>query len=325
MATVEQPAQCKCDLRTRLVGDGCEVCNPELAKELVEQPAQGEPRDSREAFEALCAKYSIPTVRHKIDGRYLDPNAYYAWIAWQAAGAAPPAPLPNKTTEPVTLRLAAFLRELAQNDYMGASGGYYEEGVRLNEWADWLVAQTATPSPDVEEIMRLFDVAIALERAPGLRHVEAQDNARNALDAAVGRLEQKLREQEAWTSVAHSEGYKDGLDVHRERAEKAEAKLNAPSPTKDEIMPAEDGYDRYAHDAIEQGELAHLAKLSAEQPAQGELCRYCAVRGGHAVDCERPAQEREEVRELVAYLDAHADSHTYPFSTAIRLLRKAYL
>lgn len=27
---------CNCNMRTRLVGDGCEVCNPELAKELAE-------------------------------------------------------------------------------------------------------------------------------------------------------------------------------------------------------------------------------------------------------------------------------------------------
>ena len=28
---------CKCDMRTKLVGDGCEFCNPELADELKEQ------------------------------------------------------------------------------------------------------------------------------------------------------------------------------------------------------------------------------------------------------------------------------------------------
>ena len=31
---------CKCDLRTRLVGDGCEVCNPELAAELAQERAE---------------------------------------------------------------------------------------------------------------------------------------------------------------------------------------------------------------------------------------------------------------------------------------------
>jgi len=25
---------CKCDMRTKLVGDGCEICNPELAAEI---------------------------------------------------------------------------------------------------------------------------------------------------------------------------------------------------------------------------------------------------------------------------------------------------
>ena len=36
-----EPA-CKCNLRTRLQGDGCEICNPKLAAELAQQaePAQ---------------------------------------------------------------------------------------------------------------------------------------------------------------------------------------------------------------------------------------------------------------------------------------------
>lgn len=31
-----KPAQspCRCDIRTRLVGDGCDVCNPDLAAKL---------------------------------------------------------------------------------------------------------------------------------------------------------------------------------------------------------------------------------------------------------------------------------------------------
>jgi len=28
---------CKCDMRTRLVGDGCEFCNPQLAEELAKE------------------------------------------------------------------------------------------------------------------------------------------------------------------------------------------------------------------------------------------------------------------------------------------------
>lgn len=31
---------CKCDLRTRLVGDGCEQCNPQMTIDLLEEQVQ---------------------------------------------------------------------------------------------------------------------------------------------------------------------------------------------------------------------------------------------------------------------------------------------
>lgn len=32
--------ECKCDLRTKLVGDGCEACHPALAAELAAESAK---------------------------------------------------------------------------------------------------------------------------------------------------------------------------------------------------------------------------------------------------------------------------------------------
>ena len=42
---------CKCDLRTRLVGDGCEVCNPKLAAQFAQE--QAEPVQEPVGHEAL--------------------------------------------------------------------------------------------------------------------------------------------------------------------------------------------------------------------------------------------------------------------------------
>lgn len=41
--------ECKCNLRTRLVGDGCEICNPEMVIEIL--------RDRLEEAEADARRY----------------------------------------------------------------------------------------------------------------------------------------------------------------------------------------------------------------------------------------------------------------------------
>ncbi len=48
LLTPPTDAKCKCDLRTQLVGDGCAVCNPELAAEMGCPPTDVEVRDAVE-------------------------------------------------------------------------------------------------------------------------------------------------------------------------------------------------------------------------------------------------------------------------------------
>jgi hypothetical protein len=57
-----------CDLRTRLVGDGCEVCNPELAEELRLEAAEA-------AFEVWVSKFDTTS------NQYLDMGANEYFIA----------------------------------------------------------------------------------------------------------------------------------------------------------------------------------------------------------------------------------------------------
>jgi hypothetical protein len=47
-------SECKCDLRTRLVGDGCETCNPQMAIDLLKEQV----REQAEEIARLRAELS---------------------------------------------------------------------------------------------------------------------------------------------------------------------------------------------------------------------------------------------------------------------------
>lgn len=69
------PDQCACDLRTRLVGDGCAVCNPAKAAALAcDHPEdQVEVRRFRRAFGGESFRRLCLACGEKLDRRPLDP------------------------------------------------------------------------------------------------------------------------------------------------------------------------------------------------------------------------------------------------------------
>lgn len=70
---------CRCTIAQRMVGDGCEACNPELAREI-----------ERENFEDDAGQYGFDMTRH--DSAAPEPWSEYAseatghrWAGWLAA------------------------------------------------------------------------------------------------------------------------------------------------------------------------------------------------------------------------------------------------
>lgn len=76
--------KCECDMRTKLVGDGCAVCNTERAAGLAEPSAPAE-CDERAAFEASIS-YE-PLRRRTKNGNYAYASVESRWEGWQARAA----------------------------------------------------------------------------------------------------------------------------------------------------------------------------------------------------------------------------------------------
>lgn len=78
--------KCKCNLRTRLVGDGCQYCNPAMHAEVLEQRCEDlEAELSRlrlTDFERIAVEYGMNALRVAVD-RMPDQNT--AAIAGGAA------------------------------------------------------------------------------------------------------------------------------------------------------------------------------------------------------------------------------------------------
>ena len=61
-------SECKCDLRTRLVGDGCEQCNPQMTIDLLKEQVQ----EQAEEIERLRLTYAERATLSEVRDVYAD-------------------------------------------------------------------------------------------------------------------------------------------------------------------------------------------------------------------------------------------------------------
>lgn len=106
--------ECKCSLRTALVGDGCSVCNPELAAEYALERAQEDAATYRAHAERLAEKAGA--------------------VAQLAEG-------PDESTNDAFERLAALFQRETGYVSPGKDCLINDYGLRASVWAEWYQAK----------------------------------------------------------------------------------------------------------------------------------------------------------------------------------------
>ena len=129
-------SECKCDLRTRLVGDGCETCNPQMAIDLLKEQV----REQAEEIARLRAELSGARQRGET-GQPVLTDAEGDDIACAASR------LESEANGPRDLQVAATLRGL-----LARHGGCpdREQQARKGEATPARSVETGDDSPDRE-------------------------------------------------------------------------------------------------------------------------------------------------------------------------------
>lgn len=114
--------ECRCSMRERLVGDGCSICNPELAAELEDdEPAPAQ--DGREAFEAeWVVKGGVRPGNYSAElDRYVSERVQGRYEGWKLARITRPA----QTAPQGKFRMGDLVKKSTGSEWEGRVVGWY--------------------------------------------------------------------------------------------------------------------------------------------------------------------------------------------------------